>query len=583
MKKTNTYQESWTPVRRFFKMLELDRKDITYIYVYAIFAGLITLSLPLGIQAIIGLIAGGAMSSSIYMLIGIVTIGTALTGILKIMQLTVSETLQRRIFTRSSFEFAYRIPRFKLENLRQEYPPELVNRFFDTLTIQKGLPKILMDFSSAILQILFGLILISFYHSFFVFFGIILLFVLSVIFYFTGPAGLKTSLVESKYKYKVAHWLEELARANTTFKLSGDRDFAMKKADVLVGSYLESRKKHFRILLFQYGNIVAFKTLVTGALLILGSILVIDNQINIGQFVAAEIVVILIMSSVEKLILSMETIYDVLTGLDKIGFVTDIGLDNEDGIRFEEVDTGKGMKVEFQNLNFKFEDDEDRTLKDINLVIEPGEKVCVTGYNRSGKSTLVQMIAGLYADYEGGLIYNEVPQRNFNLSDLRRYVGDSTSEEDIFRGTLLENIRLGHDEVTISDVLEVAKNMDLMPFIQQQPEGLDTHLVPGGRNIPGSIREKIILARSIVANPRILVMDKIFPNIKKEEREQIIDYMLDQRHKWSMLVVTDNPYFASQCDKVIVMRKGRIIIEGTYEEIKKTEHYKKIFTTSQIT
>lgn len=574
-------EETWTPVRRFFKMLELDRKDITYIYIYAIFAGLITLSLPLGVQAIIGLIAGGAMSSSIYMLIGIVTVGTALTGILKIMQLTVSETLQRRIFTRSAFEFAYRIPRFKLENLRQEYPPELVNRFFDTLTIQKGLPKILMDFSSAVLQIIFGLILISFYHSFFVFFGIVLLFVLAVIFYFTGPIGLKTSLVESKYKYKVAHWLEELARANTTFKLSGDRDFAMKKADVLVNGYLNSRKKHFRILVFQYGNIVAFKTIITGALLLLGSILVIDNQINIGQFVAAEIVVLLIIGSVEKLILSMETIYDVLTGLDKIGFVTDIGLDKENGIEFAKVDNGKGMKIEFSNLNFKFQDDEDRTLKDINLTINPGEKICITGYNRSGKSTLIQMIAGLYSNYEGGLIYNDVPQRNFNISDLRRYIGDSTSQEDIFRGSVLENIRLGHQEVSIPDVLAVAEKMDLMPFIQTQPDGLNTELVPGGRNIPGSIREKIILARSIVAKPRLIAMDKIFPNIKKEERELIIDYMLDQQHNWSMVVISDNPYFASKCDKVVVMRKGKIIIEDTFEEVKKTEHYHKIFNTGQ--
>lgn len=570
-------QEAWTPVRRFFKMLELDRRDITYIYVYAIFAGLITLSLPLGVQAIIGLIAGGATSSSLYLLIGIVTVGTALTGILKIMQLTVSETLQRRIFSRSSFEFAYRIPRLKLENLRSEYPPELVNRFFDTLTIQKGLPKILMDFSSAILQIVFGLILISFYHSFFVFFGIVLILVLAVIFYFTGPIGLKTSLQESKYKYKVAHWLEELARTNSTFKLSGDRDFAMKKTDGLVSGYLDSRKKHFRILLFQYGNIVAFKTIVTGALLLLGSILVIENQINIGQFVAAEIVVLLIIGSVEKLILSMETIYDVLTGLEKIGFVTDIGLDKEDGMKFEDVDTGDGMKVEIDNLNFKFQDDEDRTLKDINLTIAPGEKVCITGYNRSGKSTLVQTIAGLYTDYEGSLLYNKIPQRSFNLSDLRRHIGDATVQEDIFQGTVYENITLGQPDVTIQDVLHVAEKMDLMPFIQNSPEGLNTQLLPGGRNIPGSIREKIVLCRSVVFKPHLLTVDKIFPNIKKEEREQIIDYILDQRHKWSVVAVSDNAYFASQCDKVIVMKKGKIIMEGTYAEVKKTEHYPRIF------
>ena len=165
-----------TAVKRFFGLLSLDKKEITYIYVYAIFSGLITLSIPLGVQAIIGLIAGGALSASLIVLVLIVTAGTALTGILKVMQLTVTETIQRRIFARSAFDFSYRIPRFKMEKLTDYYAPELVNRFFDTITLQKGLPKILVDFSSAVLQIVFGLILISFYHPFFVFFGLFRLF-----------------------------------------------------------------------------------------------------------------------------------------------------------------------------------------------------------------------------------------------------------------------------------------------------------------------------------------------------------------------------------------------------------------------
>lgn len=568
---------SWTPLRRFFKMLELDRKDIWYVYIYAIFAGLITLSLPLGIQAIIGLIAGGAQSSSLYILIGIVTLGTALTGILKIMQLTVTETLQRRIFTRSSFEFAYRIPRIKIEKLRQEYPPELVNRFFDTLTIQKGLPKILMDFSTAVLQIVFGLILISFYHPFFVFFGVFLMLILVAIFYYTGPSGLKTSLIESKYKYKVAHWLEEIARAMTTFKLSGDRNFVLEKADKYVNGYLDARKNHFRILLFQYGNIIVFKVVITAALLVLGSILVIDNQINIGQFVAAEIVVILVMNSVEKLILSMETIYDVLTGLAKIGFVTDIALDEESGIAFEDADTGNGMQVELRDLSFQFLDDEDRTLRDVNMKINSGEKVCITGYNRSGKSTLMQLIAGLYSDFEGGLIYNEIPFRNYNVCNLRKYIGDTTSLGDIFQGTVYENITLGHANVGLKEVLEVAEKLDLMPFIHSQTEGLKAVLLPGGRNVPGSVREKIIIARSIVFNPRLVVMDNIFPNIKREEKEQIIDYLLDQRRNRTLIAVSNNPYFAAQCDRIFILKKGTIIFEGTFEEVKKTEHFHRIF------
>ena len=236
-------EPTWRPVRRFFKLLELDRKDITYIYIYAIFAGLITLSIPLGVQAIIGLIAGGALSASLIILVAVVTLGTGLAGLLTVMQLTVTETIQRRIFSRSAFDLAYRIPRLRLDNLNTYYAPELVNRFFDTLTLQKGIPKILVDFSTAILQIVFGLLLISFYHPLFFFFGAILIVILILIFRFTGPGGLSTSLQESSYKYKVAHWLEELARSVTTFKLAGGASLSLKRTDDLVCQYLDRRKK----------------------------------------------------------------------------------------------------------------------------------------------------------------------------------------------------------------------------------------------------------------------------------------------------------------------------------------------------
>lgn len=100
----------YTPFRRLLRMLELDRQDIIYVYVYAVLAGIITLSLPLGIQAIIGLIAGGSVSSALFILLGIVTLGVALTGILKIMQLSVVEVILQRIFLRSALDFSFRLP-----------------------------------------------------------------------------------------------------------------------------------------------------------------------------------------------------------------------------------------------------------------------------------------------------------------------------------------------------------------------------------------------------------------------------------------------------------------------------------------
>lgn len=566
------------PLKRFFRLMELDKKDIYYIYTYAIFAGLITLSLPLGIQAIIGLIAGGALSASLVILVAIVTFATTLTGILKIMQLTVTETIQRRIFARSAFDFAYRIPRIKLDEVVRFYPPELVNRFFDTLTVQKGVPKILMDFSTALLQILFGLLLISFYHPFFVFFGLALIVILIAIFRITGPGGLKTSLQESTYKYEVAYWLEEIARAMNTFKLSGGNNFSLNKTDGLVCNYLEARKKHFKILVFQYGNIVAFKTLVTGGLLFLGAYLVINNQINIGQFVAAEIIVILVMNSVEKLILSMETIYDVLTGLEKLGAVTDLPIEAEDGRIFEEIDTGRGIEIKLEKLAFRFHDSDKNTLDNLDLSIEPNERICIAGYNGSGKSTLLQLLAGLYMDFKGSIAYNGFPVRNLNIHSLRQQIGDYSAQEDIFRGTILENITFASPSVEIKEVIDISNRIGLSTYVDKLHDGFDTMLLPEGSNVPQSIRTRIILARCIISKPRMLAVEGFFYGIEQRDREMISDFLTAREHNWTMVTVTDDPILASRCDRVIVMKEGRIVQQGVFEEVLAGPHFNNIFT-----
>lgn len=565
------------PLKRFYGLLELDRKDIIYIYLYAIFSGLITLSLPLGIQAIIGLIAGGAISASLIVLIVIVTMGTALSGILKVMQLTVTETIQRRIFARSAFDFSFRIPRLQLDEVVRFHAPELVNRFFDTLTLQKGVPKILMDFSTAILQVAFGLILISFYHPFFVFFSFVLVGILILIFRITGSGGLKTSLQESKYKYEVAYWLEEIARAMGTFKLSGGNAFSLNKTDGLVSSYLDSRKKHFKILVLQYGHIVAFKTIITGSLLFLGSYLVINNQINIGQFVAAEIVVILVMASVEKLILSMETIYDVLTALEKIGTVTDLPIEKDEGITYEEIDTGAGMSIEVKNLSFQFKDSEKPTLDNLCLSIQPNEKICIAGYNASGKSTLLQLLAGLYSNYKGSITYNGVPLSNMHINSLRQHIGDYSIHEDIFRGTVFENIAFGCPDKGMRAVVEAAKQVGLNTYINSLPKGYNTMLLPEGRNVPQNIRTRIILARCIISGPRMLAVEGYFYGMERNSRALIANLLAGKDQPWTMLMVTDDPILAERCDRILIMDGGKIIDQGTYNEIAQSKHFAKVF------
>ncbi len=567
-----------SPVQRFIDLVRLDRKDIYYIFIYAIAGGLITLSLPLGVQAIVGLIAGGNISSSWGVLIFIVTAGTAFSGILKVMQISVTETLQRRIFVRASFDFADRLPKLPVDSTNQIHLPELANRFFDTLSIQKGLPKILTDVFEALLQIVFGLLLIALYHPFFIFFGVLLLLILYIIFKMTAPIGLETSMKESKYKYAVAHWLEELARTMTTFKLSGDSPLPLQKTDRLVSGYLDSRKKHFQILLWQFGSMIVFKVLITAALLILGSILVIDNQINLGQFVAAEIVIILVMGSVEKLIISIETIYDVLTALEKTGLVTDMETEREDGLDFAKcLIENQGIEVTLQDVGFQFMDSSRPTLTDLNVHIPAGQKVCIAGHNASGRSTLIQIIAGLLRKNTGIVMYNGLPRANLELKSLRKAIGDYSEGEDIFAGTILENITLGVESIDIQTVIKMAKAIGAHDTIISFPEGYNTVLMPSGKNISASFASKLILTRGLVTSPQLLALEEFSQNIERENRARIIDFLTDKKQHWTMIAVSNDSNFAKKCDRVLVMDHGRFIADGTYQEIKKMGLATKIF------
>jgi len=542
-------------------MFARDRKDIAYIYGYAAFNGLVALSLPLGIQAIVGLILAGRVSSSWIILTAVVTLGIVLSGVLQVIQLSITEILQQRVFTRSAFEFAYRIPRFRADAIRDTYTPELVNRFFDTLNVQKGLSKMLLDFSSSALQILFGLLLLSFYHPFFIFFGIALLAVLVGIFVTTGKWGLASSLKESSWKYEVAHWLEELARGMRTFKLAGNTDLPMRRMDALVAEYLVHRKAHFRVLVVQYGTVVAFKGLITAGLLLLGGLLVIQNEINVGQFVASEIIIILIMNSAEKLILTMEPIYDVLTAVEKMAQVTDVPLETEHpGARpFADVDTGMGLAIELREVRLPARRPGARPILDgIDLVIPSGDRLCISGPSGSGKSTLLRLLAGTDEPVSGARLINGVPVGNLNGMELRTCIGDCLEDEVVFAGTLEDNIVLGRPGVAFADVRAAAEAVGLAEEVESWPHGYATELESDGLGLASSTVRRILLARSIVVRPRLLVLDHPLKSFPPEERARLARWLADPARPWTLVIASNEPEVIAACPRRVCMEFGRI-------------------------
>lgn len=557
-----------SPLERLWGLLRPDVRDVRDIYLFAMFSGLVNLSLPLGIQAIVNLIQGGKVSTAWIVLVVFVVLGVAVMGIIRIYQMRITENLQQKVFARAAFEFAYRIPRFRMELLYRHYAPELMNRFFDVLTVQKGLSKLLVDFSSATLMVVFGLVLLSLYHPFFIVLSFILVLLLAGIFSLTAKRGLNTSLEESKHKYKVAHWLEEVARTGITFRLTGRTDLPLQRLDTYVGRYTESRERHFRILVQQYSLMVVFKVLVAAALLAIGGFLVIEQQMNIGQFVAAEIIILLVLAAVEKLILSLEHIYDVLTALEKIGQVTDMDLEQDSGIDLRDHCPERGMKVDLENVTFRYPGQPSDVLRECSLSLKRGERVVILGATGSGKTTLLQILAGLYDVQQGTVAYNDLPKGNLDLLSLRSVIGDCLGDEQLFEGTLLDNIAMGRKDATFDRVQRAVASLGLEDFVRSLPKGYDTMLDTQGRRLPQGIVQRLLIARSVVDGPRLLIIEDVMDNINLEKQQAVADFLMDRQHGWTLVTISTDPYIASKADRILLMDDGQIVREGNFNSMR---------------
>ncbi len=522
-------------INRFRSLLKLDQRDIGQVYIYAFLNGLVNLSLPLGIQAIINLIQGGELTSSWIILVAFVIGGVALSGLFQLMQLRIVENLAQKIFSRASFEFAYRFPNIQHRTLDNYYGPELSNRFFDTLTIQKGLPKLLIDFSLSAFQIILGLFVLSLYHSFFIFFSFVLLAIIYLIFLVLGPRGLTTSLRESKFKYKIAFWLEEVARTKLSFKLAPNSDFNLSKCDSLVGDYLTSRESHFKILVTQFIYLIGFKVLIAAGLLITGSILVFNQEMNIGQFVAAEIIIIIIIASAEKLIRSLDAVYDVLTALEKIGHVTDMSLD-ENGELELKIEHKHDLSIQAHGISYKHPNALSQTIRELSLNFDGKESLVLKGVSSSGKSTLLKLLAGVIVPDAGTINYNQLPLNSLNKEALRTHIGFVLNSSGVFQATILENIAMNRENVTPQMIRHAIKMVRLGDYIQKTNLGLQTELDPEARRIPKGIMDKILLARAIVTTPKLLFLDNPLEHVSKEEKTKIIENLLSDQNPWSIIV-----------------------------------------------
>jgi ABC-type bacteriocin/lantibiotic exporter with double-glycine peptidase domain len=551
---------------RFWSMLRPDSIEIRNIYLFSVFSGMLSLGLPLGIQMIINFIELGQMSTSWFVLVLLVVLSVGLSGVLNIFQLRITENLQQRIFTRSAFEFAERIPHIKLTELLKKYATDLTHRFFDTLTIQKGLSKLLIDFTASILQLVFCLVLLSFYHSFFIFLGIFLVFTLILIVRFTVQRGMQTSLEESSYKYKIAHWLKEVSQARFSFSLSGNQKLHISRTDSHLQGYLTARDEHFKVLVKQYVYLIVFKVLIALVFLIIGGLLVINQQMNIGQFVASEIIILLVLSAVEKLILSVEVVYDVLTAIEKISQVTDLELEQElsDGYKLE---SAEGFSVHLENVSCQIQDFEMNLLSNISVKINHNEKVCIVSDSSVSSNLLFHLIVGLCETDQGNVSLNGLPLVNLNKEFLREQIGAVVDQDLLIFGTLIDNIAFGRNDIDLKRIEEEVVELELKTFLQALPEKYHSVLNADIQFIPRDIVKKILIARAMIGDPRLVLLEEPTAGLTLVQKNVILNRVL-KKDNVTVIIASSDVDVMERFPRIIEIVKGNVVFDGSYETFK---------------
>jgi ATP-binding cassette, subfamily B, bacterial len=466
----------------------------------------------------------------------------------------VIERIRQKLFTRYALEFSSKIPQINLQEMDNYYLPEVINRFFDIPALAKSIEKLLVEIPTSVIQILLGLILLSFYHPVFIAFGAFVLIVLIVIISITSPKGFETNMLSSDYKYKTAGWLQEVARGSKTFRYSKGSALHMQKSDELISEFLESRTAHFKILTTQYWSLIVFKILIVATMLIAGTWLLLNQQINVGQFIAADIVIILIINSVEKLIATMDNVYDSLTSIEKLSKIVDCKIEASGNLNFK---NNTGCFVQFNDVGFAYPNGS-MGLKHADFMIASNQVLCVKGESGAGRSTILRLLTGAYTGFTGSILLNQIPIGNYNLKDLRANTGIMLNEQDVFRGTILENLTMGNTNISIEDITALADKIGFTDFIINNKNGYDTVLDPTGKRLSQHVRQNIKLMRALLGKPTLLLLETPLEHLHYQQQFTMMEYLRLESNA-TVIIISNDKDLQELSDQVLVLENGVII------------------------
>jgi ABC-type bacteriocin/lantibiotic exporter with double-glycine peptidase domain len=525
------------PWDRFWALLSLERDDLSVIAIYSAAVGVLTLATPIAVQSLVTTVAFGTLLQPIVVVAILFLVALGFQAALKALQARVMESLQARFFARVSLDVAWRLPRVK----KDDHPvtPELVNRFFDVLTVQKTLTTVLMDGLAAFMQISIGLLVLAFYHPALLALDMVLLLATLLFILLPLGRGIRTAFDESHAKYEVAAWLEELARTPAAFRGSAGAALASARADALTRNYLAARKRHFAVVYGQAISALTVQVVASAVLLGFGGWLVINQSLTLGQLIAAELIVAAVTSSITKFGKILEATYDLVVGLTKVGHLID--LDVQLSLSGEALPGTGPVGVKLHHLEVDG--------AQVNLTIEPGARVAIVG---AQGGPLGELISGLRSLEHGVVEIAGVDLRRAGSCALHDDV-TLVRSDDIFMGTVFENVSLGRPGITPSEVRAAIVHVGLEDDVRSLPQGYDTKLGGDGAQLSSGQVLRLVVARAIAASPRLLVVDDTLESLDPVSRAKTVAALTRRDASWTLVALVNDPAsaLAHACDERI--------------------------------
>lgn len=540
---------------RLLGLLRAERKEIWVIVLYAIIVGIFSLATPVAVQALVNTVAFGTLMQPLVVLSLMLMAGLTFVGTMQGIQIYLSEMISRRVFVRVASDFSYRLPRVNNEAILEKDRTELSNYFFDVLTVQKTLSVLLFDGLTSVLTILSGLLLLAIYHPMLLAFDVILIGAIVVVIYVLGRGAVATSIKESKSKHKAAAWLSRMLQQPVLFKSDGGQRLAQEKGEWLTRDYLKAREKHFRILMRQIMAGLVIQILANTLLLLIGGWLVISQQLTLGQLVAAELVVSLVVASLFKVVKSFEKYYDLLASLDKLGKIVDLPIDRTDGAHLPPQSSAAALTLN----DLSFTTKAGRTIfNGLNLDVEPGGKVGIAGPSGSGKSLLADMLYGLASPQKGQILLGEYALADIALNDIRGSIS-LVRDVEVIEGTIWENISLFRPNVSRASARRALEEVGLLPDVLSLPNGLNSTLSPSGAPLSEQQQLLLMLARAMAAAPNAIVVDGLLDRLDEHHRTAVMKVLFDSSQRsFSLVVMSHHPEILAACDASYVLTHQKV-------------------------